>query len=108
MSWDFYTNKKQKARKEYACDWKDHLELSDIIGLDRDTKAYVVDIDQCKEFGFTDEDIAIVQAYIDCGFKIAKGELHNVTSGKADGDFMTFRGKISISNIVQKYDLNEE
>lgn len=108
MSWDFYINKTVKARKEYHCDWKDHLEMCNIISYDNESKSQYVSVDVCKDFDMTDEEIKTLQDYFADGCRIHKGELHNTTSGKIEGEFATFRCKISISDIVHKYELVTE
>lgn len=108
MSWDFYKNKQVKARREYPCDYKDHMELCDVFAYDKEKKIWSVDESVCKDFGISDEDIQTLKDYLEGGCIIKKGELHNVTSGKIEGMFAGFRCKISISDIVHKYELVEE
>lgn len=108
MSWDFYTNNTVNARKEYPCDWKDHLEMSDVFSYNAEGKKWYVNIEVCKDFDMTDEGIKTLQDYLADGCRIHKGELHSTTSGKIEGMFATFRCKIAISNIVHKYELVEE
>lgn len=105
MSWDFYTNKTVRARKEYPCDWKDHLEWCNIISYDNEAKSQYISEGVCKDFGMTDEEIKTLQRYLADGCRIHKGELHNTTSGKIEGMFAMFRCKIAISDIVHKYEL---
>jgi len=108
MSWDFYENKQVKARKEYACDWKDHLEMCNVISYDNETKSQYISVEICKDFGMTDEEIITLQNYFSEGCRIHKGEVHSVTSGKIEGMFASFRCKITISDIVHKYELVTE
>lgn len=108
MSWDFYKNKTVKASKDYTCDWKDHLEMCEIFSYDPTNKSWYVNVEVCKEFGITNEEITTLQNYLSDGCVIHKGELHNTTFGKIEGMFATFRCKISISDIVHKYELVTE
>lgn len=103
MSWDFYKNKKVVARKEYTCDWFEHVNCSDLIK--KENGKWVVDRDNCLDMSISEADMLELQAYCDCDFKIKVGELHNTTSGKFDGVMCTFRGKISISDLMHRNDL---
>lgn len=110
MSWEFYKNSKPKARKEYDCDWKDYLEMWDIVIVARPSIGQPASVNYatCLDLGFTDDEIKTIEQYISEGFKIKKGEMHSVTSGKTEGVFMVFRGKIEITHIINKYDLYED
>lgn len=108
MSWDFYTNKQVIARKEYHCEWKDHLELSDVINIGRNGQPDTVNYDQVKEYGLDDDEIKVLEQYIADNYIIKKGELHNVTSGKIEGMWAECRCKIAVSDIVHKYELASE
>jgi len=89
MSWDFYKSSTPKARREYDCDWKDHLELSDIINPARPSisEPVTVNYGQCREYGFTEDEIKTIEQYIADDFKIKKGEVHSFVSGKTGGGF---------------------
>ena len=108
MSWDFYTNKQVKARKDYRCDWQEHLSLCDIINVGSKAIPDTVNYEQAKEIGLNDDEIKTIEQYIADGYIIKKGELHNVTSGKIEGMFAEFRCKVAISDIIHKYDLASE
>jgi hypothetical protein len=105
MSWDFYKNKTVKARKEYTCEWVDHLELSDIINTRRKGQPDSINVAQCKEYGISDDEIKVLQQYVADNYIIQKGEIHYVTTGKVEGMWMECRTKMAISDIVHKYDL---
>jgi len=105
MSWDFYTNKKVVARKEYRCDWQEHLEMCNIIYRDRELKKWFVNKSECADLSMSDEDIETLTQYCDTEFKIRVGELHGTTSGKFDGNMCTLRAKIEITDLMYKYDL---
>lgn len=108
MSWDFYINKTVTARKEYSCEWKDHLELCGIIDAGPKGQPDTVNYVQAKEYGLNDDEIKVIEKYIVDGYIIKKGEIHSITSGKIEGMFASFRCKIEISDIIHKYDLASE
>lgn len=108
MSWDFYENKKIKARKEYDCQLCEYLSMADIIIYDRINKTWSICPTAKEDFELSDDDLKAIQDYINSGFKIVVGEIHNHTTGKYDGEFVSFRSNIAISNICHKLDLFEE
>jgi hypothetical protein len=105
MSWDFYKNKTVKARKEYTCEWADHLQLCHIITPGLNGGHDSINRIQAKKYGITGDEIKILEQYVAERYVIQKGETHYHTSGKTEGMWMECRTKMVISDIVHKYDL---
>ena len=86
-------SKLTKARKRYedSCKW------------------FIMDgIDNLRKEHFTQEEMYIVNKAISENWMIEKGEIHESGVYKYDGDIYTFRNKIGIAAICQKYDLYPE
>lgn len=90
------------ARKEYPDDCRDHLDFGILVKVDGKC---TVDIEEAKTFDITDEDIAIIQAHCDKGWKILKGEKHEHKTGWYEGDRYSVRFSLEISAILDKYNL---
>ena len=91
MSWDFYTETKPTARKEYTCEAIDWI-LNQ--GLD--------------SFGFDDNELAVIAKAESEKWKIPKGSKYVKVSGKWEGGFCVFRARADIDKICQDHDIYSE
>lgn len=97
------TNKIVKARKVYDDDCYQSLDFGLLKFIA--PRKQIVDIDEAKKIGMSDEDISILQKACDNDFKIQIGEEHRHQCGKYDGEFYNVRLSLPISEILTKYDL---
>lgn len=85
--WNFYTDTKQKARKDYVCD------------------ACMLLLDGNDDL--TDEEQQLFDKARSEGFKILKGKEYIKVSGKWEGDFSVFRARPEIDQICLRLGLYE-
>lgn len=88
MDWDFCTESKQVARKDYQCDAMD----------------WICNIGY-GENEYDPEDWAAIEKARSEGCKILKGQIYVKVSGKWDGEMSVFRARPEINDICRKYEI---
>jgi hypothetical protein len=83
-----------KARKEYRDSCRDWI-MESLPYMRRDKESYPLTFKQWR----------LIAESIRDGWKIRKGELHEVQVNKMDGHIYSFRSKPGLSDICQKFDL---
>jgi len=87
MTWDVYTKTKPFARKTYQCD----------------ASGFVYEM--LAEIEWTADEKLMIDAMCADDMKIKKGQQYLQIKGLWDGDWQTFRGRLDMVNLCDKYDL---
>ncbi|MCV6612402.1 MAG: hypothetical protein OIF55_16695 [Amphritea sp.] len=89
MGWEFATETKPVARKDYHCEASDWIDNT--TGWDEEE--------------FAEEDRETIRKARAEGCKVLKGTQYVKVTGKFEGEFSTFRARADLNDICQRYDL---